>query len=163
MNVLRVATLLATIVAGLLVLSGSASAERKNPYTAAAVCGAGFSPIDRHQLVDSNWGKRLAEVVLTYNPATGQNCVVTLKRYRVGLAARYGDWVYAELYTRPLSNPANLDDDKGDFKYYAGPVYVTAPNKCVQWGGGASLLVPPNWTPRGEFHSAFRSRWTHCH
>ena len=149
------------VVVALLAVPGAASAK-KNPYTAAGVCGPGFAPIDRHKLVDSNWGQLLAEVVLTYNSATGQNCVVTLKRYRVGEVERYGDWVMAELYTRPLKNPANLATDKGDFKFYAGPVYVTAKDKCVQWGGQADLLVPANWHPRGEFHSAFRSRWSHC-
>ena len=107
--------------------------------------------------MDSNFGKRLSEVVLTYNAATGRNCVVNLKRYRVGLARGGGDRLYAELYTRPLSEPTeNLDHDQGDFKWFAGPVYVTARSKCVKWGGGADLLVPANWEPRGEFHSAFR-------
>jgi hypothetical protein len=151
-----------TVLVALLVLPGSAGAARNNPYTAAGVCGAGFKPIDRRQLVDSNFGVRLATVVLTYNTATGRNCVVVLKRYRVGQTSRYGDRLYAQLYTRPLRNPANLGHDQGNFRYYAGPVYVTAPGKCVQWGGGASLLVPANWTPRGQFHSAFRSRWSHC-
>jgi hypothetical protein len=149
------------LLVGLLLAPGAASAKQ-NPYTAAGVCGPGFSPIDRHTLVDSNWGKTLAEVVLTYNPATGQNCVVTLKRYRIGVAQKYNDWVMAEVYTRPLANPANVQSNKGDFKFFAGPVYVTAPNKCVQWGGQADLIVPANWTPRGEYHSAFRSGWTHC-
>jgi hypothetical protein len=154
-------SLAATLIASL-ALPAAAAAEKKNPYTAAQVCGPGFAPIDRHQIVDSNFGQLLSEVVLTYNAATGRNCVVNLKRYRVGLDRKYGDWLYAELYTRPLRNPANLGHDQGDFKWYAGPVYVTAPNKCVQWGGGADLLVPANWEPRGEFHSAFRSGWTHC-
>jgi len=149
------------LVAGLLIAPAAASAKR-NPYTAAEVCGAGFRPIDRHKLVDSNHGRLLAVVVLTYNAATGQNCVVTLKRYRVGRAHRYDDWLMAELYTRPLRVPSNLDTDKGDFKYYAGPVYVRARAKCVRWGGQADLIVPSNWHPRGAFHSAFRSRWSHC-
>jgi hypothetical protein len=150
-----------TLLAALLVPAGTAAA-RKNPYTAGGVCGPGFKPIDRHQLVDSNYGIRLATVVLTYNAATGRNCVVTLKRYRAGKKERYNDWVYATLATRPMRNPANLARDAGDFRWYAGPIYVTAPNKCVRWGGGASLIVPANWTPRGKFNSAFQSRWSHC-
>jgi serine/threonine-protein kinase len=153
--------LLLVALAGLLVAPAAASA-RKNPYTAAGVCGPGYKVIDRHALTDGNWGVKLADVVLTYNAATGRNCVVTLKRYRVGQAAKYGDWLYAELYTRPLSTPGNTTAQSGNFKFFAGPVYVTARSKCVQWGGGADLLVPKNWVPRGEFHSAFRSRWSHC-
>ena len=151
------------LAAALLVAPGAATAvAKKNPYTAAGVCGHGFTPIDRHQLIDSNNGKRLAEVVLSYDATTGRNCVVTLKRYRVGLATKYGDNLMAEVYTRPLRDPANVQANQGSFKYYAGPVYVTAPGKCVRWGGQADLLVPANWVPRGMFHSAFRSGWTHC-
>jgi hypothetical protein len=127
-----------SLIAGLLIAPAAASAKR-NPYTAAGVCGAGFQAIDRHKLIDSNYGRYLAEVVLTYNPATGQNCVVTLKRYRVGVARKYDDWLMAEIYTRPLRVPSNLDSDKGDFKYFAGPVFVTAPDKCVKWGGQARV------------------------
>lgn len=151
------------LLAAAVLLAATATADaRRNPYTAAGVCGPGYRPVDRHQLVDSNFGRRLATVVLTYNAATGRNCVVTLKRYRVGLKRGYGDWLYAELYTRPLKTPGNVASDHGNLAYFAGPVYVAARGKCVQWGGGASLLVPPNWEPRGEFHSAFRSRWSHC-
>lgn len=139
-----------------------AGAEQANPYTAAGVCGAGYKPIDRHNLVDGNNGILLAETVLTYNASTGRNCVVTLKRYRVGLTSRYHDNVMAEVYTRPLTTPSNLDHDQGNYKFFAGPVYVYAPNKCVQWGGQADEWAPANWHPRGDLHSAFRSGWTHC-
>jgi hypothetical protein len=157
----RLAPLLIALVA-VSALPATASAKKQNPYTAAGVCGPGYKPIDRHKLVDSNHGKLIAEIVLTYNAATGKNCAVNLKRYRVGVAEKYNDWMYVTLYTRPLRNPANLDSDKGDFNWYAGPVYVSARDKCVQWGGGADLIVPANWSPRGKFYSHFRSRWTHC-
>ncbi len=126
----------------------AAASARANPYTAERVCGPGYKPIDRHKLVDSNHGKLLAEIVLTYNAETGKNCAVNLKRYRVGIAKKYSDWMYVHLYTRPLRNPEN--------------VYVSAQNKCVMWGGGADLLVPANWEPRGKFYSHFRSGWVHC-
>jgi hypothetical protein len=153
---------LALAASALAVAPSAASAEQANPYTAAGVCGAGFKPIDRHNLVDGNNGILLAETVLTYNGATGQNCVVTLKRYRVGLTSKYHDHVMAEVYTRPLSTPGNIDSDYGNFKFFAGPVYVTARNKCVMWGGQSDEWAPANWVPRGDLHSAFRSGWTHC-
>jgi len=155
----RIALLVGVLVAA---LSPAAADAKRNPYTAAEVCGPGYKVIDRHKLVDSNHGKLLAELVLTYNSATGKNCAVNLKRYRVGLGRKYEDWMYVQLHTRPLRDPANSATDKDDFKYYAGPIYVYARDKCVMWGGGASLIVPANWTPRGTFHSAFLSRWTHC-
>lgn len=151
--------LLALVVAAALPSSASA---RTNPYTATGVCGPGYSVVDRHKLVDSNHGKLLAELVLTYNPATGKNCLVNLKRYRVGLGRRYMDWMYVQLHTRPLRVASNSATDKGHFKYYAGPIYVSARGKCVMWGGGADLVFPANHSPRGTYHSSFLSRWSHC-
>ena len=157
--------LLCAALVGLMAIPSTAFAK-KNPYTAAGVCGPGYKAIDRHRLHDTNseTGRPilLATVVLTYNSATGKNCAVTMKRYRVGKAVRtFGDHLYVSLAARPLG-PTTADGDSGEFKYYAGPVYVPARDRCVQWGGGAELLVPANWVPRGYFNSAYKSRWEHC-
>jgi hypothetical protein len=32
----------------------------------------------------------------------------------------------------------------------------------VQRAGSATLLLPPNISPRGYFEAAFKSRWEHC-
>jgi hypothetical protein len=153
---------------GLLVaaaLPSSANAA-KNPHTATGVCGPGYGVIDRHPLYDTNpeTGRRvlLASVVLTYNSATGKNCAVTLKRYRVGRRAPiFGDHLGVSLAARPLG-PSTAAGDAGQFRWYAGPVYVPARKRCVQWGGDATLLLPANFEPRGYFTSAWRSRWSHC-
>ena len=93
MRIFRTASLAATVaaVAGLAVLPSAASAK-KNPYTAPGVCGPGFKVIDSHRLYDDDSGTErpvhLATVVLTYNSRTGQNCAVTMKRYRVGKAVK---------------------------------------------------------------------------
>lgn len=162
MTMTRTLPLLAALVAALALPGAAGAKERKNPYTATGVCGPGFKKIDSRRLVDSNFGKLLSEVVLTYNARTGQNCTVNLKRYRVGLKEKSNDWMWAETYTRPTSIQSNLSSNTGDFAYFAGPTYVQARGKCVQWGGGAALIVEPNRVPRGEYHSAFRSRWSHC-
>lgn len=165
MRLSRILTL--TLAAALLgAAAGPAPASAaKNPYTAAGVCGAGYKSIDRHRLYDHNpySGKRvlLATIVLTYNPATGKNCAVTMKRHRVGKAAGWGDWLYVSLAARPLGD-ATVGGDSGNFRYYAGPVYVPARRRCVQWSGGAHLLLPKNFVPRGLYSSAYKSRWEHC-
>ncbi len=43
--------------------------------------------------------------------------------------------------------------DSGNFKYYAGPVKVKAPGKCVRWGGGISV---------GTFSAGFDTAFEHC-
>ena len=155
------------VVATLLsLLAAQAATARKNPYTAKGVCGQGYNVIDRHRLYDTNpaTGRRvrLAVVVLTYNSGNGYNCAVTLKRYRVGKKRRvFGDFLSVSLAARPLSDDT-VDGDSGNFKYFAGPTYVPARRRCVQWAGGATLLMPPNFEPRGYYEAASKSRWEHC-
>ncbi len=162
----RIALLLVT-AAALLAAPPAAQAAR-NPYTAAGVCGPGYKVIDRHRLFATNPYSgapiKLAAVVLTYNAAKGMNCAVTLKRYRVGKVSgprQASENLSVSLAARPLG-PSTVDGDSGDFRFYAGPAYVPARNRCVQWGGSAVLLLPPNFHPRGTLNSAYRSRWEHC-
>ena len=157
--------LLCAALAVLLAIPAAARAA-KNPYSAAGVCGLGYRVIDRHRLYATNPsnGNRvlLATVVLTYNSAQGTNCAVTMKRYRVGKAAPvFGDHLGVSLAARPLG-PGTVDGDSGEFKFFAGPVYVPARDRCVQWAGDATLLLPANFVPRGYYNSAFKSRFEHC-
>jgi serine/threonine protein kinase len=97
-----------------------AQAEPKNPYTPAQVCGSGFY-VQRSQSFNGG------ETFQLYNSGTKQNCVVTMKYAGVGKES-------------PVS--ATLDvqgggsaTDSGSFKYYAGPVKLPAPGKCVKFSG----------------------------
>ncbi|MGE0028275.1 MAG: hypothetical protein AB7O78_02500 [Thermoleophilia bacterium] len=150
-----------TVPLALAVLAGIpvAASAAANPYTAAGVCGAGFRPIDRHPLYATAPydGARvhLATIVLTYNGATGQNCVVTLKARRLGKP----DHVYAEVRTRPAA-PGNADGDAGTFEYFAGPTYVYARGKKVRWGGGTVQRLPHYEVPT-FVNSAWLSGWSH--
>jgi hypothetical protein len=159
--------ILSVALLGALFVPSAATARKKNPYTAAGVCGSGYRVIDRHRLYDHNpySGKRvlLAAVVLTYNRFNGYNCAVTMKRYRVGKARKRGidDWLYVSITAR-RPGPDVADGDSGNFKYFAGPTYVPARDRCVQWQGGAELLLPPNFVPRGRYNDGYKSRWEHC-
>ncbi|TDT28667.1 hypothetical protein EV562_114235 [Streptomyces sp. BK208] len=68
-------------------------------------------------------------VYLTYNSATGKNCVVTVRNSSG--AALYMTAEVAVADTYPNSNV----QDVGFYTSYAGPVYVNAAGKCVAWGG----------------------------
>ncbi|MFI9550141.1 serine/threonine protein kinase [Nonomuraea endophytica] len=94
--------------------------EPKNPYTPVQVCGSGFY-VQRSQAFNGG------ETFQLYNTGTKQNCVVTMKYAGVGKDS-------------PVS--ATLDvqgggtaSDGGNFKYYAGPVKLLAPGKCVKFSG----------------------------
>ncbi|MFJ1895901.1 spore-associated protein A [Streptomyces sp. NPDC088115] len=84
-------------------------------------CGAGYGEIDHLELPGAN-------IYLTYSASTGKNCVVTVRD--VPGAAKP-----MSAYVMRTGDPFSNDLDKGDFTAYAGPVFVYAPNTCIEWGG----------------------------
>jgi hypothetical protein len=104
-----------------------------NPNTPEGVCGTGYSVVDQHELSG-------ATVYLLYNASNGYNCVTTLANDISGAAS-----MNATLSVQGGSSASN----PGTFTYYAGPVKLSAPSSCVQWGG----------TYRG---SSWTSAWSHC-
>ncbi|MEU1387770.1 MULTISPECIES: hypothetical protein [unclassified Nonomuraea] len=94
--------------------------EAKNPYTPTQVCGSGFY-VQRSQPFNGG------ETFQLYNSGTKQNCVVTMKHMDVGKES-------------PVSATLDVQNgdsatDSGNYKYYAGPVKLSAPGKCVKFSG----------------------------
>jgi hypothetical protein len=83
------------------------------------VCGAGYGAID-HLAVSGG------TVWLTYSAATGKNCVVTVRNSS-------GAKVHMDAKISLAGDP--WKSDPGNFTSYAGPVYVSARDKCIDWGG----------------------------
>ncbi|MEO3828167.1 hypothetical protein [Actinomadura sp. B10D3] len=96
----------------------------KNPYTPRQVCGGDYVV----QRSSSFSGGRVYQL---YSPSTKKNCAVTMKTANVGKATSV--WVRLEKRTGGTDGY-----DSGAFKYYAGPVYVSASGICVRYSGGAS-------------------------
>lgn len=117
--VLTLAT--AAMAAGSVVGSSPAEAVA----TPAAACGSNYHEIDHHDLGS------VATVHLLYNGTT--DCVVTLKKVDLGTPTS----VYAIVAV--AGDP--YVSQEGQYKYYAGPVKVNAPHKCIVWGGAAD----PGW------------------
>ncbi|MGW3511276.1 spore-associated protein A [Streptomyces sp. NPDC000994] len=104
-----------------LVFSGSASAAGPNvSYNGA--CGSGYSVVN---WADMQYG--LGTVYLTYSSSTGKNCVVTIQT----------EQKYASAMTAKVrrSGSSTWITDAGEYRYYAGPVYVSAAGSCVDWYG----------------------------
>jgi hypothetical protein len=91
-----------------------------NPNTPESVCGSGFAVIDSAALTGGR-------TYLLYNSGNGTNCVATLKTTSLGKASA------VSAFLEPQG--ASRKTDSGSFEYYAGPVKVSAPGKCVKWGG----------------------------
>lgn len=89
-------------------------------YDPQALCGSGFEPNDSRALGS------LGTVNLTWNDATSQNCVTTLKFTNTGTQT------FVKAYLKPAG--ATQVTDQGSYFSYAGPVKKAAPS-CITWGG----------------------------
>lgn len=98
----------------------SATAAPLAPYNGA--CGAGYGAIDH---LDLKW---LGTTWLTFNSSTGKNCVVTVR-------ADPGVKVYMGAAVQLAGNSASAVADYGNYTSYAGPVYLNAAGKCIDWYG----------------------------
>ncbi|WP_244943072.1 spore-associated protein A [Streptomyces inhibens] len=84
-------------------------------------CGAGYAVIDSTPVGD------VGTVYVTWNASTGKNCAVTI-RNTPGAPVR-------------MAVSLNIDAgrgapgvvDSGNYRTYAGPVYLTARGECIQW------------------------------
>jgi hypothetical protein len=130
---------LATVVLAALLLVAPA-ARAGNPYTPTGVCGAGFGIVAQHKLHGD--GVFLGTAYLLYQRSTGRNCAVFIKRRAVGIAT------FTEVSL--AAKGGNYMADDGEYQFYAGPLYVHAPGRCVIYGArmrdarghGGSWITP---------------------
>ncbi|MCT4352340.1 acetyltransferase [Streptomyces sp. Je 1-79] len=133
-----VALTLLLSTAGLIGLSTPAHAA--SSAKAESACGSGYRVIDGMPLSRDQTTYDWATVFLLYNGSTGKNCVVTVRdepEFKVNMSAKVrvygGSWI----------------QDTDHYSSYAGPVYVSAAGKCVQFHGMSN-------------GSEYTSPWGHC-
>ena len=86
------------------------------PAAAASTCGGSLL---------GNWQISGGYISVYYKSSTGQNCAMT----------------YTNKPGKPQYIMVEIDDggtphrQAGTFSYYAGPVYVTAPGRCINFEG----------------------------
>ncbi|MEV5238423.1 spore-associated protein A [Streptomyces cinnamoneus] len=116
---LAAATTVTVLVAG----AGTSVAA---PARAAAYnqeCGTGYKQVNQIPIPDRG------TVFLAYNAANGKNCVVTKRNTSTGSALWVGSWLQRD------KDLKSKQEQYGFFTSYAGPVYLDAKGKCVDWGG----------------------------
>ncbi|MEU0131753.1 hypothetical protein [Streptomyces sp. NPDC006289] len=121
----------AVAAAGLLATAGPAGAAATTP---GAVCGSGYSVVDSEDLGP-------AVIYLTYNSSNGYNCVTTILDSYTGGAVQMGSSIQ--------KSGGSEVRDFGGYTKFAGPVYVSASNTCIKWGGGVQDVI-------------WKSGWGHC-
>jgi hypothetical protein len=123
-----------TVVAG----PSAAQASDVNPYSASAVCGSGYSVIDKAVK------EGVFYIYLLYNAGTGKNCVVNLKQTKLGTKTPMHAFIQTAV---------DAKGNTGNFEYYAGPVTMAAAGQCIMWGGSVDV--------NGTLWSYF-SDYEHC-
>jgi hypothetical protein len=124
MNIIQRATAVAAVTAAVVGALGAVAPQAGAATPLAkynGVCGAGYT------VVDSAPVGTAGTVYLTYNPATGLDCVVTVR-------ARSGS---AVPMLAALTDAQDVDPefDDGLYTTYAGPVYLGHPGHCVSYWG----------------------------
>lgn len=113
---------LSTMIAGTGVASASSPADK-----AVAACGSSYY-VQRQQSMGLGQN---TTVFLLYSASTRNNCVVTVKHENAG--AYYG--TATGLGAGIQAEGGSWKKDDGDYKYYAGPVYLSAAGQCVRFWG----------------------------
>ncbi|TDB82732.1 MULTISPECIES: spore-associated protein A [unclassified Micromonospora] len=111
----------ATMVAGALAVATPAYAA-----TYAGECGSGYGVVNSAAIGSKG------TVFLTYSASTGRNCVIA-KRNSAGSAVL----IEAGLAVSPVGTHWTAFDG-GHYTSYAGPIYLSAADKCVDWMGRIS-------------------------
>ncbi|MGW6844465.1 spore-associated protein A [Streptomyces sp. NPDC054958] len=100
-------------------MPGTSEAAAATAYN--GTCGSGYKVIDQARVSSG------ATIYLTYSSATGKNCVVTI-------LDTFGAKRWLDTYVG-RSSDLQVDEDRGYYSRYAGPVFVHAKGTCVIWGG----------------------------
>ncbi len=125
----RLASAVAVAVLALVTLYAS-PAQAANPYTAAQVCGSSYT----YKVASRDLGGK-AVLHLRYSPSLARLCATTIKTTKIGTPSSTEAWV------KVIGQP--WVSNKGNYSYYAGPVYINLNKECPQYAGGHDGT---NWT-----------------
>jgi hypothetical protein len=131
-------------------LTGPAPAvEAVSSELSASACGSGYKLVGVIPLVKNVSGPvsvpnpPRGELEVFYNASSGKNCLVTQ-----ALGPLYGvsKRMVVRACTTPFGDPLGPfrcpdSFDGGNYKYYAGPIYIKAPHQCIYYAG---FIYDPN-------------------
>lgn len=103
------------------------------PAGAAGPCGSGYLRVGVYDIPKTGTKKGVLEVY--YNSGSGKNCALSY-----GYGSTYGTATYKAVGIS-LPTGDGWDDYEGNFKNYAGPVYVLAKGKCIDLVGAVDTAV----------------------
>jgi hypothetical protein len=143
----RIAAGVAAVVAAVTAVAvgpGAAYASDVNPYSASALCGSGYGVVASHAIEGQLY------IYLLYNNSTGKNCAVALKQRNLGVKDS------TDVFILPQNESQRPAEQSGNFTSYAGPIYLTAPGECVEYGGSIQ------YGGVGKPIYSYNSTWVAC-
>ncbi|GAA2876019.1 spore-associated protein A [Nonomuraea rubra] len=123
MRIHRMPATLASVVA-LAACAVTLTATPAGASGAANPCGSGYKLVGSYTIAKD--GTKYGTLEVRWSAATGKNCALAY-----GFGANYGRADYKSVRIETTGSTRWADTDWGDYKYYAGPVYVSARNTCI--------------------------------
>lgn len=127
---------LATLLAGASLAATTTLVAGAAPAGATGPCGSSYSRVGVYAISRGD-GTRTGTLEVYYSSSTGKNCALT---YGYGAYADTKSW---KRVTISRGDGSGEDTDAGQYKTYAGPVYVSAPGQCIDVAG-----TVPDWVTR---------------
>ncbi|MEV1246789.1 hypothetical protein ACIBO2_01035 [Nonomuraea sp. NPDC050022] len=114
----KLAALASTAMVAGSLMAGATSADAAGP------CGSGYSRVGVYAIPET--GTRVGTLEVHYNSSSNKNCALT---YGYGSTAGTTTWKSVKIMVAGAGWWADVD--AGNYPQYAGPVYVSAPGKCI--------------------------------
>ncbi|MFB6984610.1 hypothetical protein ACNPQN_32705 [Streptomyces sp. NPDC056297] len=124
-RITAVATAVTALSAGLLATPSTASAASLGS------CGSGYGKLGSYSVTRSGQGTA-GHIDVYYSVASGKNCAIT--RPVSSLSGKAGHiWVCIE---QTKGSVRDCDGVTSNYRYFAGPVYVSGRGQCINVSGG---------------------------
>jgi hypothetical protein len=118
-------------------------------FTASASAAGCSGSLVEHKPMYGDGGGSYSGIIgyldIYYNSSTGNNCAMTRT---AGAGYGHGDEIHVRLWRCTQTNPSTtctrdstIQRDEGFYSYYAGPVTVNSPTKCIHAEGFIRLDV----------------------
>ncbi|MEV6041602.1 spore-associated protein A [Nonomuraea sp. NPDC052116] len=114
-------------VMGSVLIAGGLLTGLAAPASATGPCGSGYNRVGVYAIPES--GTRVGTLEVYYNSSSGKNCALTY-----GYGSTAGTTTFKGVSIR-LSGSYQGETEGGNYVYYAGPVYTSAPGKCIDVQG----------------------------
>lgn len=104
-------------------------------------CGSGYTKVATYNMVSYTESPSVCGyVAVYYSAATGRNCAIA-RPITAWAGQDTGVWVCIRL----ADGTHQSCDGPAGYRYYAGPVYVTAPHTCITVLGGLQAPTEEAW------------------